>query len=223
VAQNARARAALDELPGRAKLVRTFGELLEIGMLGVPQARGGREFYVARRGRQDQAVLYVREAGVDRLLLDPTALDPSGLTALDWWYPSPQGTYVAYGLSRNGDERSTLYLMNVAAGKTSGETIPYTRYSSVAWLPDETGFYYTRYPAGGDYEQRVYRHALGAAWQDDPLVFGEGRAREDILSARLSANGRWLVVAAYRGWVSNEVFLADLQALRRDRRRRSRA
>ena len=210
VAENARSRAALDAIPGRARLVRSFGELLETGTLGVAHARGGREFYVARRGRQDQAVLYVREGGVDRLLLDPTALDPSGLTALDWWHPSPQGTYVAYGLSRNGDERSTLYLLDVAHGSKFGETIPYTRYCALAWLPDERGFYYTRYAAGADYEQRLYRHELGAAWQDDPLVFGQGRAREDILSPQVSANGRWLVVSALRGWVSNELFLADL-------------
>ena len=212
VAQNARARTALDAIPARAQLVRTFGELLEIGTLGVPHARGGREFYVARRGRQDQAVLYVREGGVDRLLLDPTALDPSGLTALDWWHPSPQGRYIAYGLSSNGDERSTLHLLDVAQGAKFGETIPYTRYCSLAWLPNESGFYYTRFAPGADYEQRLYRHELGAVWQDDPLVFGDDRAPEDLLIPQLSANGRWLVVSAYRGWVSNEVFLADLQA-----------
>jgi len=130
--QNARTRATLDALPRRAGLVRRFADLLEIGTLGVPVARGERQFFTSRRGRQDQAVLYVRETGVDRVLLDPVGLDPSGLTALDWWYPSPKGNLVAYGLSRNGDERSTLYLLDVARAAPVGETIPYTRYCALA-------------------------------------------------------------------------------------------
>jgi prolyl oligopeptidase len=212
VAQNARTRAALDAAPGRAALVRRFGELLEIGTLGVPVERGGREFYVARRGRQDQAVLYVREAGVDRLLLDPVALDPSGLTALDWWHPSPRGTFVAYGISRNGDERSTLHLLDVSAAVAFGETIPYTRYCALTWLPDESGFYYTRYPAGADYEQQLYRHALGAHWTDDELVFGAGRRPEELFTPSLSSDGRYLVVAAHFGLLHNDLYLADLAA-----------
>jgi prolyl oligopeptidase len=212
LAQNARTRTTLDALPRRAALVRRFAELLEIGMLGVPVERGGREFYTSRRGRQDQAVLYVREGGIDRILVDPVALDPSGLTALDWWYPSAGGRYVAYGLSRNGDERSTLYLLDVERASPFGETIPYTRYCALAWLPDESGFYYTRYPAASDYEQCVYRHVLGAHWTDDELVFGAGRPAEELFIPRLSSDGRFLAVLAVRGWVSNDIYLADRTA-----------
>jgi len=210
--QNARTRATLDALPHRAALVRQFSDLLEIGTLGVPVARGARQFFTSRRGRQDQAVLYARENGVDRILLDPVALDPSGLTALDWWYPSPLGNLVAYGLSRNGDERSTLHLLDVARGASFGETIPYTRYCALEWLPDESGFYYSRYPAGADYEQRIYLHVLGAHWTDDLLVFGADRPAEELFVPRLSTDGRFLAVSAFRGWASNDVYLADRSA-----------
>jgi prolyl oligopeptidase len=210
--QNARTRATLDALPHRAALVRQFSELLEIGTLGVPVARGERQFFTSRRGRQDQGVLYLREAGIDRMLLDPVALDPSGLTALDWWYPSPHGNLVAYGLSRNGDERSTLYVLDVARAAATGETIPYTRYCSLEWLPDESGFYYTRYPAGADYEQRVYLHVLGGHWTDDLLVFGAERPAEELFIPLLSTDGRFLAVSAFRGWSSSDVYLADRSA-----------
>ena len=211
-AENARARAALEALPGRAVLSARFDELLAIGSRGVPIERGGRYFFTARDGRQSQAVLRVREDGVERTLLDPAALDPSGLTALDWWYPSPNGTYVAYGLSRNGDERSTLYLLDTARGTAFGETIPDTRYTSLAWLPDERAFFYTRYPAGELYAPRLYLHALGADWRDDPLIFGEGRPPEDYLSVSLSPDGARLVVSANRGWSANDIYVADLRA-----------
>ena len=210
--ENAKRRAFIEALPGRQALHERFDALLDIGSRGVPVERGGRYFYTARDGRQNQAVLRVSEDGVDRTLLDPAALDPSGLTALDWWYPSPNGTYVAFGISRNGDERSTLHLLDTARGATFGETIPDTRYSSVSWLPDERGFFYTRYPAGEMYSPRLYVHALGADWRDDPQIFGEGRAPEESLSASLSPDGRWLVVTVSLGWSANDVYVADLRA-----------
>jgi prolyl oligopeptidase len=208
--QNANTREVLDALPGRAALERRFDELLAIDTLGVPVAAGGRVFFTARRGRSRQAVLYLREDGRDRALLDPAALDPTGLTSLDWWYPSPAGNRVAFGLSTNGDERSTLGVLDAATGERNGsEAIPDTRYCSLAWFPDESGFYYTRYPAGADYDVRLYRHVLGTPWANDEKIFGDGRAGEDMLDARLSADGRWLTVCVSMGWTRSDVYLAD--------------
>jgi prolyl oligopeptidase len=207
--QNDRTRAILDALPGRAALERRFDELLAIDALGVPVAAGGRVFFTARRGRSRQTVLYVREDGADRVLLDPADLDPNGLTALDWWYASPAGNRVAFGLSTNGDERSTLGVLDAETGERSGEAIPDTRYCSLAWFPDESGFYYTRYPAGADYDVRLYRHVLGAPWANDEKIFGDGRAAEDMLGVGLSADGRWLTVRASMGWTRSDVYLAD--------------
>jgi len=207
--QNARTRAVLDALPGRAALERRFDELLAIDTLGVPVAAGGRVFFTARRGRSRQAVLYVREDGCDRVLLDPAAMDATGLTSLDWWYASPAGKHVAFGLSTNGNERSTLGILDAATGQRSGEAIPDTRYCSLAWFPDESGFYYTRYPAGADYDGRLYRHVLGTPWANDEKIFGDGRAAEDMLDVRLSADGRWLTVRVSMGWTRSDVYLAD--------------
>jgi prolyl oligopeptidase len=134
------------------------------------------------------------------------------LTSLDWWYPSPHGSYVAYGLSHNGDERSILSVHDVASGRALSEAIADTRYSSVVWRPDERGFYYTRYPPAGNYEVRVYAHELGAPAGHDPLVFGEGRAPEDTMSLAISGDGRWLVATVNLGWSRSDVYVADTTA-----------
>jgi prolyl oligopeptidase len=208
-AQNARTRAALDALPLRDSFTRRFEELLDIGTLGVPIVCGDRAFFTARRGSAEQACLYVRERGGERTLLDPAMLDPSGLVTIDWWYPSPRGTYVAFGLSSGGNERSTLYVLDVARDARLGEAIPDTRYSSVAWFPDESGFYYTRYPPGGEYDARAYRHVIGARWEDDARIFGDGRRPEETISLAVSSDGRWLVAAMHFGWARADVYLAD--------------
>jgi prolyl oligopeptidase len=207
--QNARTRQLLSGLPVRQSLLDRFETLLEGDSLAAPAARGEREFFAARRGRASQATLYAREGGRDRVLLDPALHDPTGLTALDWWYPSPAGTYVAFGLSRNGDERSTLRILSAADGAWREEAIPDTRFASLAWLPDERGFYYTRFPPDGCYGARLYRHDLGAPWPQDELVFGDGLAPEAMLAVDLSADGRRLAVTVYHGWSRSDVYLAD--------------
>jgi prolyl oligopeptidase len=205
---NRATRAALDALPGRPVLEARFEALTRIDAQGVPVVRGGRAFYTARRGEADQTSLYVRDAAGERILLDPAALDPSGLTALDWWYPSPRGRYVAFGLSQGGDERSRLFVLEVATLERLAEAIPDTRHCSLAWLPDERGFYYTRYPAGADYDVRVYRHALGAPWESEPALFGEGRKAEEWTALDLSENGTHLVATVYDGWARSDVLVA---------------
>ncbi len=206
--QNRLTRAALDGLPLREGLRRRFERLLRTDVLGVPVERAGRLFLTARRGAADQPVLSVKVGGVERVLVDPASADPDALVALDWWYPSPSGRYLAFGLSRAGDERSTLHLLDVDRAEPFGETIPNTRYASLGWLPDESGFFYTRYPPGADYGQRVYRHALGAAWEDDVEIFA-ARTAEEMLNVALSADGRRLVIVAHRGWSRSDAYLAD--------------
>ncbi len=206
--ENARTRAALDALPERPRLAARFEALTAIDSQGIPVERAGRTFYTARRGRAEQTILYVRDEAAERTLLDPAALDARGLTALDWWFPSPFGRYIAFGLSTGGDERSTLFVLDVQTAERLQEAIPDTRHSSLAWLPDEAGFFYTRYPPGGDYHVRLYRHALGTPWEADPLVFGEGRKPEEWIDVSLSGDGAHLVAAVYDGWARSDAYVA---------------
>jgi prolyl oligopeptidase len=220
-AQNARTEAILSAVPGRVELEARLTELYRAGTVEMPAVRGQRFFYLKREGEQSQAVLYARDGldGAERSLVDPNALDPNGLTALDWWYPSHDGGLVAYGTSQNGDEWSTLRVVDVATGAVRPDAIARTRYSSVAWLPDGSGFYYTRYPAPGTvppgqehYNSHAFFHRLGADPATDPKVFGEGRSPQDMLQLEISADGRRLVAIAAQGWVRSEVYLRDLSA-----------
>src|SRR5262249_2885427 len=88
--QNAWTRSLLDPLLGREAIRARLEELLSIGVLGAPQIGGSHYFYTKREGKQNQAVLYVREGlkGADRALVDVNAWDAQGTTALDWWYAS---------------------------------------------------------------------------------------------------------------------------------------
>jgi prolyl oligopeptidase len=215
-AQNARTRAALDAVPEREAFAKRLRELLSVGLLSTPRPAGPWIFHTRREGAQKQSVLYVRRGldGDDRALIDPNTLDEKGLVTLDWYYPSWDGRFVAYGLSRGGDELSTLYVVETQSGRDTGEKIPYTQRSSVAWVDD--GFYYTVHPAPGTvppgdehYHRRVKFHRLGDGPSKDELIFGEGRAKEDILGVQTSPDGRWVLLLAFRGWVQSDVYLLE--------------
>ncbi len=218
-AQNARTEALLDAVPGRAALAARLGELLRVGTVAAPAVRGERLFYLKREGDQNQPVLCVRDGvdGPERADVDPNALDAAGLVALDWWYPSADGRLVAYGVSRGGDEWSTLRVVEVDTGRVLRDAIERCRYSSVAWLQDGGGFFYTRYPTPGtvpsgdeEYNSHAFFHRLGEDPAADPKVFGEGRPPQDMIDLTISRDGRWLVAVAMQGWARSEVFLRDL-------------
>ena len=78
------------------------------------------------------------------------SLAADGTVALDWFQPSENGKYVAYGTSPSGSEMSTLHVIESKTGTILPDTIERTRAASIAWLHDNSGFYYTRYPKKGE-------------------------------------------------------------------------
>jgi prolyl oligopeptidase len=212
-------RSMLDPLPGRDHINTRLSQLLTIGNIGTPQMGGKYYFYTRREGNQNQPVLYVRESlnGTDRVLVDANQLAADGTVALDWWYPSEDGKYVAYGTSASGSEISTLRVVETASGKLLPDSIERTRAASLAWKLDNSGFFYTRYPKKGEvpegqevYNRHVFYHALGADPAQDPLIFGEGRDPEWWPNVSLSEDGRWLLINEEHGWTKTELFLQDL-------------
>src|SRR5215471_10132330 len=213
-------RAILDPLPSRDAIHKRLTELLTIGNITAPLIAGKHYFYTKREGMQNQPVLYVRDEvnGPDRALVDANQLAADGTIALDWFQPSDNGKYVAYGTSPSGSEMSTLHIVETKTGTILPDTIERTRAASIAWLHDNSGFYYTRYPNKGDvpagqemYNRHVFFHLLGTDAETDDPIFGEGRDPEDWPSVFLSNDGRWLLIHVSQGWTKSELYLKDLK------------
>ncbi|HEY3681767.1 MAG TPA: prolyl oligopeptidase family serine peptidase [Streptosporangiaceae bacterium] len=209
-------------LPGRAALRDRVRELLDTGAVGAPVWRGERRFFTRRTAGQEHAVLYTVDpaTGAERPLIDPSALDPSGMTTLDAWQPDKEGRLLAYQVSTGGDEESVLHVMDVATGDRVEGPIDRCRYTAIGWLPGGKAYYYTRrlppelVPDGeAQYHRRVYLHRVGTPPSDDALIFGEGRDKTTYYSASVSRDGRWLTLTASRGTdIRDDVWLADLDA-----------
>lgn len=77
-------------------------ELLGSGSISPDIYRGARRFFTRRDPDAQLAVLYVAEGDVERVLIDPIALDPAGTTTLDSWQPSKGGDTAGVPALREG-------------------------------------------------------------------------------------------------------------------------
>ncbi|KAA9376777.1 S9 family peptidase [Microbispora cellulosiformans] len=208
------------ELEGRDHFRDRVAELLRSGSVGTPSWRGGRRFFTRRFPEQEHPVLYVADEAGERVLLDPTVLDPSGLTTLDSFQPSKEGDRLAYQISVGGDEESRLYVVDVATGERVEGPIDRCRYSPVAWIPGGEAYYYVRrlapseVPAGEEqYHRRIYLHRVGTSPDDDVMIFGEGLEKTNYYGVSVSLDGRRLSISASRGTAPrNDLWVADLAA-----------
>ena len=195
-AQNARARTYLDALPYRGAVASRLATLIKAASPAYSQlqAHGARVFALYSDPKFQQPMLVTLNAAADpatrKPLVDPNAIDAKGLTSIDWFVPSPDGTKVAVSLSQNGSEDGTLHVYDVASAKEIDKPIPGVQFptagGSAAWTRDATGFWYTRYPGPGTPEadrhffQAVYFHKLGDDAAKDPLVLGPKNGLERV-------------------------------------------
>jgi prolyl oligopeptidase len=215
--QTARTREAVAAW-SRPAMEARIREVLSIGAIGGGATAGHWVVYARRDPDREQPALYVQPVagGAARILVDP--LTYGERAALDWFFLSPRGRYVAFGISENGDERSTLRVVEVATGQVLSDTIAHAKWTEVAWLHAEDGFYYRRYPRPGEpgydaerpdsYDARLFFHRLGEDPASDVLVF-DPPSPTDFPSASVSDDDRWVVVNNFRGWSQSDVYLFD--------------
>lgn len=123
-----------------------------------PQRVGGRWFGQVLPAGAEQPVLQVSDVPGEpgRVLVDPNGLAQGSPVTLDFFFPSPSGSLVAYGVSVAGNERSTLYVVDVETGKVLDDAVQLGMATAVAWSPDESGFWFS----DQDRDAQVFRLAL---------------------------------------------------------------
>jgi len=229
-AQNSYTRSVLDNLPGRKALEERLRELMEVPGIGAPSVYGNRYFYSKREGAQPQSVRYVRDGldGDDRVLLDPQAIDPSGLTTVSWTAPNKDGSLMAFGMYKSGDENSTLYLMDVESGEWLADVIP-GKVNFSQWLPDNSGFFYERLEDLDDAYSGVMKlHKIGTHHREDQVLFRQhdieffygdlNKTSEELEALKTtwgpfgmpSEDARWMVVGYWTGTAGVDMWVADL-------------
>jgi prolyl oligopeptidase len=212
-AQNRYTHALMDAWPGREALERRLTELMRIESIGTPRERNGRYFYAKRLPDQDLFVSYVKKGldGKEEVLIDPHPLSPDHTTSAAVFEISEDGTLVACGIRRGGEDEVTLKFRNVDTLRDLPDELPKGRYFGGAFKHDKSGFYYARMNADGP---RAYYHAIGTDPAKDTEIFGKGYGRDKIIDVALSDDGRYLVITVLHGSAADqtEIYYQDVAA-----------
>jgi prolyl oligopeptidase len=232
-AQSAYTRAVLDRIPQRDKLVddiTRYGDAASARVTTV-QVSGDHVYYLKRNADENIAKLYVRQGltGTERMLVDPDKLPTAAGThnAIDYYAPSRDNRYVAFGVSSGGSEESVLHVLDLNSGKETGDVIDRANSASPNFLADGRLLYNRLQklapgaPATDKYlNQHVYLHTLGTDPDKDLVILGTGtspRLTVDPAEFIMAANpigSEYLLVVLANG-VQNEqrIYVAPLASL----------
>lgn len=233
-AQQDYTRRTLDALPSRAALAARIHDLSNAGpTVDDVQIGGAHLFYLKRLPGEDVAKLYVRDSleASERPLVDPERFRrPEGPPwSINYFTPSWDGRYVAYGASEGGSEDVILRVIEVTSGRVLADSIDRVQLGAIAWRPEGRSFFYNRLqalppgapPAERYRNSRAYLHVLGQPDSTDVAVLGTGISpqlsigEDDIPVVMTFPGSEWAVATTFHG-VRNEIsaHVAPLTAVR---------
>jgi prolyl oligopeptidase len=176
--------------------------------------RGGSFFALKDDPPKNQALVVslksLDDLKTEKVLFDPNVIDPTGKTTVDFFEPSYDAKYMAIALSKNGSEVGDLHLYQIADGKKLEDVVPNvhrpTAGGDIAWLPDSTGFFYTRYPQPGErptsdenFYQQIYFHKIGEPVSSDKYVLGKDFPKIAEIQFGSSPDGASIFAAVANG------------------------
>lgn len=220
-AENKITRGFLDQIPERQAIHDRLTELWNYERFTLPRRREQTYFYTHNSGLQNQSVLYVAQ-GIDaerRILIDPNKLSDDGTMALAGWTPTDDGSLMAYSIADGGSDWRTWRVRDVASGEDRTDVVRWVKFSGIAWLPDNSGFFYGRYAApsdgeeltGTNYNQKLYFHQLGTDQAEDSLIYERPDQKEWGFTPEVTEDGRYLIITNWKGSEpQNQIFIKSL-------------
>jgi prolyl oligopeptidase len=211
----------LEKIPARERIRQRLTELWDYPRYSPPEREGDRLFFDKNDGLQAQSVLYVQDPGAaePRVLLDPNTLSADGTTSLAERSVSRSGRWLAWSTSESGSDWRTWRVRNVDTGEDLDDVIRWSKFSGASWLPDDSGFFYSRYAApsegdtleGTNYYQKVYFHRRGTAQDEDRLIYERPDHKDWGFGAGVSEDGHYLILQVWQGTArENRLFYLDL-------------
>lgn len=106
----------------------------------------------------------------------------------------------------DGNDWMKIRVRDLKANRTLlNDEIKWCKFSSIEWLPDSSGFLYTRFakPAAGNYSgydteklhfNGIYYHKMGTEQDKDVLIYRNEQYPYHSISARLSNNNQFLKI-----------------------------
>jgi len=220
--QNELTQAQLEAIPERDAIRARLEALWTYERFGVPTRHGDWYYYSYNDGRmsQSQVVRSRTLTGEFEVVLDPAGFSEDGTVSLGGTSFSRAGRYLAYGQSDGGSDWRTWRVRDLETGENLvQDVIEWSRFSSPTWAPDDTGFYYGRYPETADRLtaeaglQSIWYHRLGTSQSEDSLIYEDPEHPDRMQGLALTDDGRFLMLFGREGTAPrNRLHFMDLEA-----------
>ncbi|XP_065166170.1 prolyl endopeptidase-like isoform X2 [Atheta coriaria] len=220
-AQNKITQPFINEYEFKENIQKQVTKLWNYPKCSAPYREGDQYYQYRNTGLQNQSVIY--QWNVDnpeaKVFLDPNLLSSDGTIALSGTKFSKNGKVFAYGLSASGSDWLEIKFRNVDTGEDYKEVLKKVKFSSMAWMHDNVGFFYGAYinkegkADGSETDSnefhKLYYHKLGTDQSEDVMVveFEDPQLR---INSCVSYCGNYLVVTAIKGCKNNLVYFAKL-------------
>ena len=221
-AENKITQQYLQSIPERKVMQQRLKKLWNYERFGMPSHRGKTYFYTHNDGLQNQSVYY-KAASLDaprEVLLNPNTLSKDGTVALAGAVASKDGKLLAYGLADGGSDWRTWKVRDVESGKDLEDLVQWVKFSSIAWMPDGSGFFYGRYAepqegqelTGTNENQRMFFHRIGDPQSKDQLILERPDHPKWGFSPAVTDDGQYLIIQNWKGSEpKSQIFIKDLQ------------
>jgi prolyl oligopeptidase len=213
-AQAAYTRDQLDRIEIREAMQSRIDEFTAAtgdAISGIVRMPGDRIYYLKRAKGERQFKLVMRTGfkGQEKVLVDPEVDSKrTGIPhAINYFRPSWDGTYLAYGMSAGGSEDASLHIVDIASGDQINEPIPRVQESLVHWAPDSKSLTFNQLkpPTPGEPETEHFLDSsvmwlkIGAPVSSARPIFGPtvtknlGLARLDVGSVEFAPGSPWMI------------------------------
>jgi len=127
-------------------------------------------------GLEDQDSCYIKRKGetTHELLIDAKNLSDDGTAAIKNLFPSKDGRFLAYSVSKCGSDWLEFFVIDIQTGKQLSDHIKWIKFSPLSWYKD--GFFYssfsnqqTKQPNQKSYSN-VFYHKIGTPSSEDILI-----------------------------------------------------
>ncbi|KFG63278.1 prolyl endopeptidase [Toxoplasma gondii RUB] len=216
--------------PIREKFFAKLEQIYDYPKYGVPFREGDMWFHWYNTGLQNQHVLYGRKSLTDEtaeVVLDPNSWTEDGTAAVGNVVFTDDGSLMAYTRSERGSDWKRIFVKRVTDGYLFPDVLKHVKFSSLAWSPDNRGFFYNRYDVDDEDQddsgranaqhdfQKAFYHKLGTDQKEDILILAFPDQPKWLSEITVSWDHRFLIAGIAESCSpTNQVWIADLDTIR---------
>ncbi len=189
----------------RSNIKKRLTELWNYKKVTIPIKMAGNVFELRNNGLEEQDSCYIKRKGEStyQLLIDAKKLSDDGTASIARLFPSDDGKYLAYSVSKCGSDWLEFFVIDLKTGQHLPDHISWIKFSPISWYRD--GFFYSSFsnqqpdtPNQKTYS-KVYYHKIGSSSNEDVLIYEDKDGSAIGSAVGVSSDDQFLFLFNFQG------------------------